>query len=119
MGCISDSWPKIRLGREVKSSRGLDVFSTSMEDCTRGSLRKTLRTGKDMSCILTLPIITETLKQGTKKGREFLFGTMGKCTGDNGLRAKSMAREHGRAEKILNNLILGNGSMANLMDLEF
>ena len=72
-----------------------------------------------MSCTLILPITTETSKQDTKKGREFLFGIMGKCTGGNGLRAKSMVQEHGKASKVPNNLILGNGSMASLMDSEF
>lgn len=96
-----------------------DLFSTTTEDSMRDNLRGTLRMEKDTSYIQTLHIITVTLKQVINKEKGFLFGTMEKCIGENGLKEKNTAQEHGKELRALKIHILANGSMVNPMGLVF
>lgn len=83
------------------------------------SLRMITKTVKVMSYIQIHFIIMEILRMDTKMEKVYLFGGMEKCIGDNGHKVKNMDQELGKAFKDPNNLILDNGSMVNLMDLEF
>lgn len=90
-----------------------------MEEYMKDSSKMIIKMVKGMSCIQTHFIIMEIIRMDTKKGKVFLFGVMDKCIGGNGHKVKNMDQVLGKVLKGRNNLILDNGLMVNLMDLEF
>lgn len=85
----------------------------------RGSSRGTLRMGKGMSCTLIHRTIMGISRQGTRKVKECLSGTMERCIGESGLKGRSMALGHGRESRGRSSHTSGNGTMANPMDSVF